>query len=350
VRDADIGYLREVAQACDRLGFAGVLTPTGAQCEDAWIMCGALAPWTVRLKYLVAFRPGFVLPTLAAQMAATFQRLSGGRLLANIVSGGEPAEQRGYGDLFGHDERYARADEFLEVFRRCWDETPFDFSGNYYGIERGGLRRPFGVSEENDAGRVRPLIYFGGASAPAEAVAAKHAAVYQLWGEPLAWVAERVEKMRALAAAQDRTLRFGTRLHVIAREREDEAWAAADRLLSEMRPEQIEAAQKRFARGESVGQQRMMALHNGKLDRDALVVAPNLWAGIGLVRGGAGTALVGSYDEVAERIGEYAALGLDTFILSGYPHLEEAYVVGAQVVPRLGLGPANSKQQTAKGL
>jgi alkanesulfonate monooxygenase len=141
--------------------------------------------------------------------------------------------------------------------------------------------------------------------------------------------------MRSLAAEHDRTLRFGIRLHVIAREREEDAWSEAERLLNDMPQEQIDIAQRRFAKQESVGQQRMVALHNGKLDMEALTVAPNLWAGIGLVRGGAGTALVGSYAQVADRIREYEALGLDTFILSGYPHLEEAYVVGEHVLPRL---------------
>jgi alkanesulfonate monooxygenase len=141
--------------------------------------------------------------------------------------------------------------------------------------------------------------------------------------------------MRALAAEEGRTLRFGIRMHVIARAQESEAWAAAERLLSTMTDEQVELARRRFSRSESVGQQRMTKLAGDRLDMESLTVAPNLWSGIGLVRGGAGTALVGSYDQVAERIREYAALGLDTFILSGYPHLEEAYVVGEEILPRV---------------
>jgi alkanesulfonate monooxygenase len=329
-RSPDIGYLRQIAQAADRMGFEGVLTPTGSQCEDAWLISSALAMETERLKYIVAFRPGFVLPTLAAQMTATLQRLSRGRALINIVIGGDAAEQRGYGDFLDHDERYGRADEFLEVLRACW-QPPLTFEGKHYHVEKGGLRKPFGST----SGDTRPPIYFGGASEAAEAVAAKHADVYLLWGEPPAWVAERVTKMRALAANHGRTLRFGIRLHVIARAREEDAWAEAARLLGDMTQEQVEVAQRRFARQESVGQKRMQALNNGKLDMQSLTVSPNLWSGIGLVRGGAGTALVGSHDQVAERIREYAALGLDTFILSGYPHLEECYTVGESVLPRV---------------
>ena len=336
-RSADIEYLRQIARAADRLGFAGVLTPTGIQCEDAWLVCAALAADTERLRFLVAFRPGFVLPTLAAQMTATLQRITRGRALINIVTGGDPAEQRSYGDFLDHDARYERTDEFLEVFRRCWDGPPFSFEGSHYHVEGAGLRKPTrdALSPAEDHGMTRPDIYFGGASSSAEQVAAKHVDVYLLWGEPPAWVEERVTRMRALAAERGREIRFGIRLHVIARAREEDAWAEAERLLGTMSQEHIEIAQRRFARQESVGQQRMVALHNGKLDMQALTVAPNLWSGIGLVRGGAGTALVGSYDQVAERIREYADLGLDTYILSGYPHLEEAYTVGEEILPRL---------------
>jgi alkanesulfonate monooxygenase len=230
-----------------------------------------------------------------------------------------------------HDARYERTEEFLTVLRRSWEPKPFNFEGQHYHVESAGLRPPF--AQERD--EAPPLIYFGGASPAAERVAAKHVDVYLLWGEPPSWVAERVERMKALAAKHGRSLRFGIRLHVIARERAEDAWAEAERLLNDMPQEQIEIAQRRFAAQESVGQQRMVSLHNGKLDMEALTVAPNLWAGIGLVRGGAGTALVGSYEQIVERIQEYAGLGLDTFILSGYPHLEEAYVVGENVLPRL---------------
>lgn len=333
-RSADISYLRQIARAADRLGFAGVLTPTGILCEDAWLVAAALAADTERLKFLVAFRPGFVLPTLAAQMTATLQRITRGRVLLNVVAGGDGAEQRGYGDFLEHDERYDRTDEFLTVASKCWTEPKFSYEGKYYHVEKGGLHHSF-AEDPADAASQQPALYFGGASPAAEAVAARHADVYLLWGEPPAWVAERVARMTALAAGRGRSLRFGIRLHVIAREREAEAWAAAERLLSDMKPEQIEMAQRRFARTESVGQQRMTSLNTGKIDMEALTVAPNLWSGIGLVRGGAGTALVGSHDQVAERIAEYAALGLDTFILSGYPHLEEAYVVGEEIIPRV---------------
>jgi alkanesulfonate monooxygenase len=154
--------------------------------------------------------------------------------------------------------------------------------------------------------------------------------------------------MRQLAAEEGRSLRFGIRLHVIAREREEDARAAAESILQSMQPEQIATAAQRAANTESVGQQRMAALHNGQVDMDSLFVSPNLWAGIGLVRRGAGTALVGSYDQIAERIKEYAKLGLDTFILSGYPHLEECYNIGEELLPRLRGVVAHSSSAAAR--
>lgn len=329
-RRADVGYLRQIAQAADRMGFVGVLTPTSSNCEDAWLICTALAGYTERLKFLVAFRPGFLLPTLAAQMAATMQRITEGRVLINVVTGGDADEQQSFGDFLDHDARYDRTGEFLDVFRRCWD-GPFDYGGAHYQVKGGGLKTPFGW----DSPPPRPAIYFGGASPAAERVAAHHTDVYLLWGEPPEWVAERVTRMRQLAREENRELRFGIRLHIIAREREEDARTAAESILQSMQPEQIASAAQRFANTESVGQQRMAALHNGQVDMDSLFVSPNLWAGIGLVRRGAGTALVGSYDQIAERIREYAGLGLDTFILSGYPHLEECYNIGEEILPRL---------------
>lgn len=327
-REPTIEYLLQVARAAEALGFDGALTPTGTWCEDAWIATAALARETERLRFLVAFRPGFVAPTLAAQMASTFQRVSNGRVLLNVVTGGNPAEQRRFGDWLDHDERYERTDEFLSVIRGAWGDQPFDFTGKHYRVEGATTLRPPDPV---------PAIYFGGASPAAEVVAARHADTYLAWGEPPAMIAERLERMRELGAAHDRKLRFGIRFHVISRDREADAWAFADRLLEGMDDATVEAAADQFARSESVGQQRMAALHTG--DRADLVVAPNVWAGIGLARGGAGTALVGSHAQVAERIEEYAALGIDEFILSGYPHLEEAYWVGEGVLPLLGLAP-----------
>lgn len=328
-RPPTIDYLAQIAQAADRLGYEGVLTPTGTWCEDAWLVTAALLRETERLKFLVAFRPNSITPTLAAQKAATYQRMSGGRLLLNVVTGGEDAEQRRFGDWLDHDGRYARTDEFLTVLRGAMSGTPIDFSGEHFQVARATV---------NAAPDPQPAIYFGGASSAAELVASKHVDVYLAWGEPPEMVAPRLERMRKLAHDAGRTLRFGIRLHVISRDRADDAWAETERFLARLDPDLVRQAQAGLANSSAVGQQRMLSLHQGGLaagDPAALVVSPNLWAGIGLVRGGAGTALVGSHSEVADRIQEYHELGFDEFILSGHPHLEEAYWFAEGVFPIL---------------
>ncbi|MEU6508229.1 LLM class flavin-dependent oxidoreductase [Streptomyces sp. NPDC046942] len=323
-RPPTVGYLSQIARAAEQLGFAAALTPTGAWCEDAWLTTAMVSQNSERLKFLVAFRPGSVSPTLAAQMASTFQRQSGGRLLLNVVTGGETQEQRAYGDFLDKDARYRRTGEFLHIVRQLWEGKSVDLHGEHLQVEDAKLSRlPDPV----------PEVYFGGSSPAAGEVAAKYADVYLTWGEPPAQVAEKIAWIRELAAAHGRTLRFGIRLHVITRDTSEQAWAEADRLLDGFDPETVKAVQTGLARSESEGQQRMLALHGGR--RESLEIHPNLWAGIGLVRGGAGTALVGSHDEVVERIKEYHALGIDEFVLSGYPHLEEAYWFGEGVLPRL---------------
>ncbi|GAA0806276.1 LLM class flavin-dependent oxidoreductase [Spirilliplanes yamanashiensis] len=324
VRPLTVGYLGQIARSAEQLGFVGALTPTGAWCEDAWLATAMLAEVTERLKFLVAFRPGLISPTLAAQMASTFQRLSGDRLLLNVVTGGEAHEQRAYGDFLDKDARYARADEFLHIVRALWRGETVTHDGEHLRVAEAALSR---VPDP------APAIYFGGSSAAALPVAARHSDVYLTWGEPPAQVAEKLARVRAAAAREGRELRFGIRLHVISRDTAEAAWAEADRLLAGISEADIAAVQAGLRRSESEGQRRMLDLHGGS--RDGLVVAPNLWAGVGLVRGGAGTALVGSHTEVADRIAEYAALGITEFVLSGYPHLEEAYWFGEGVLPVL---------------
>ena len=190
-----------------------------------------------------------------------------------------------------------------------------------------------------------PPLYFGGSSPAGQKIAAQTVQKYLTWGEPPAQVAEKIAAMRVRAAAVGRTLSYGIRLHVIVRETAAEAWAAADSLIAHVDDATIAGAQKAFARMDSVGQQRMSALHQGR--RDRLEISPNLWAGVGLVRGGAGTALVGDPDTVALRMREYMDAGIDTFILSGYPHLEEAYRVAELVLPRLPLAATTQAPRTA---
>ncbi|WP_273844100.1 FMNH2-dependent alkanesulfonate monooxygenase [Rubrobacter calidifluminis] len=327
-RAVDLGYLAQIAQAADNLGYYGVLLPTGKSCEDAWVVASAMIPLTRRLRYLVAVRPALQPPSLAARMTATFDRLSGGRLMINVVTGGDPVENRGDGIFLDHGERYEATREFLEVYRRMLSGQRVDFVGRHVNVEGAQLLFP----PVQTGG---PPLWFGGSSRDAIDVAAKTIDKYLTWGEPPDLVAEKIGNVRAAAEGEGRRVSFGIRLHVIVRPTNEEAWAAAEDLISRLDDETIASAQKVFSRMDSEGQRRMSALHGGR--RDRLEVSPNLWAGVGLVRGGAGTALVGDPETVAERMREYMQLGIDSFILSGYPHLEEAYRFAELVMPLLPL-------------
>jgi alkanesulfonate monooxygenase len=321
-------YIQQLAGAIDSLGFTGALLPTGRSCEDAWITAASLIAVTQRMKFLVAIRPGIASPGMAARMAATFDRISKGRLLINVVTGGDPAELAGDGLHLNKDDRYALTDEFLTVWRDVMRGEVVDFAGQHLTIQGSKLLFPPVQSPY-------PPLYFGGSSPAAKRVAAKHVDLYLTWGEPPAQVAQKIAEVRQLAAEYGRTVRFGIRLHVIVRETESEAWEAANQLIKHLDDRTIAAAQAALSKSDSEGQRRMMQLHNGS--RASLEISPNLWAGVGLVRGGAGTALVGDADTVAARMLEYADLGIDTFIFSGYPHLEEAYRVAELLFPKLPL-------------
>ena len=335
-REVSYDYLKQVAVAADTLGYEGVLIPTGRSCEDPWVVASSLLPVTKNLKFLVAVRPGLHQPSLAARMAATFDRLSSGRLLINLVTGGDQTELEGDGVSLGHAERYEQSAEFIRIWReiiaRSHAGESFDFEGKHLSVKGAKLLYP-------PVQKPYPPVYFGGSSSAAHDLAAEQVDVYLTWGEPPAEVANKIAEVRERAAKPGRTVKFGIRLHVIVRETDDEAWRAAESLISRLDDDTVIRAQAAFARMDSEGQRRMAALHAGgkRRARADLEISPNLWAGVGLVRGGAGTALVGDAQTVADRIEEYAALGIDTFVFSGYPHLEEAYRFAELVFPLLPL-------------
>ena len=333
-RVIDHHYLKQVAQAADNLGYEGVLIPTGRSCEDPWVVAASLLPVTTRLKFLVAVRPGLHQPALAARMAATFDRLSGGRLLINLVTGGDKAELEGDGVYLDHATRYEQSAEFIriwrEIIRNSHEGKSYDFEGKHLSVTGAKLLYP-------PLQKPHPPVYFGGSSPAAHNLAAEQVEAYLTWGEPPVEVAKKVADVRERAAKRGRIVKFGIRLHVIVRETDAEAWAAADALISRLDDATVATAQSAFAKMDSEGQRRMAALHAGgtKRSRADLEVSPNLWAGVGLARSGAGTALVGDAQTVAARIKEYADLGIDIFVLSGYPHLEEAYRFAELVFPLL---------------
>lgn len=267
-RAVSFPYLRQIAQAVDDLGYTGALLPTGRSCEDAWIVASTLVSLTRQMRFLVAIRPGLVSAGVAARMAATFDRLSGGRLLINVVTGGDPVELAGDGLHLDHDQRYELTDEFLTAWRAIASGELANLKGEYIHIEDGKLLFP-------TVQKPHPPLWFGGSSPIAQKIAAKHVDVYLTWGEPPAQVAEKIASVRRLAAAEGRNLRFGIRLHVIVRETASEAWDAANQLIQYVDEEAIAKAQKAYARMDSEGQRRMTQLHKGS--REALQISPNLW-------------------------------------------------------------------------
>jgi alkanesulfonate monooxygenase len=328
-RVIDHAYLTQIARAVDHLGYTGALLATGP--HDTWVLASSLLAYTERMRFLVAVHPGLVSPTLLAKMSATFDQFSGGRLILNIVNG-ESRQLAGYGLHLGHDERYAHSDEYLTVWKRLMAGETVDFAGEHVRIDGGSIALP-------PVQRPHPPLWFGGSSPAALDVAAKHIDTYLSWGETPPQAAEKIAALRGLAAGYGRAdgLRFGIRLYVIVRDTEEEAWAQADWLLRRMDPEVVARAQERFAASDSVGQRRMWSLHRGAIPDEVrdLEIYPNLWAGMGLIRQGPGTAIVGNPEQVVDRINEYRAAGIETFIVSGVPLLEEAYRVAELVLPHL---------------
>jgi alkanesulfonate monooxygenase len=323
-REATVAYLTDVARAAEDAGFNFALIPVGTTCQDAWLVAALVGARTDRLKFLVAMRPGFVSPTVAAKMSNTLDQQLKGRVLINVVTGGFPVELNADGDFLDHYERYQRTQEFMQVVRKAWtEEKKWDHEGKYFKVVGGNVfPKPYQ--------KPHPPFYFGGASEMAKKVGAEDTDVYLLWGEPVDMVRERIEDMKRRAAEIGRTLRFGLRMHVVTRETDDEARAAAEALVAEI-PERFQVMMtKHHAAGESEGEKRQRQL---VAEAEGGWLTDHLWAGIGKARLGVGTALVGSGESVARCFQEYVDLGIDTFILSGYPHLEEAQRFGKYVMP-----------------
>jgi alkanesulfonate monooxygenase len=328
-RKIDFEYIQAWAKSVDVNGFYGALLatqPTGGM--DPWITAASLVPTTQRMRFLIAVHPSVYTPTSLVKLATTLDQNSGGRLILNIVSGHTGLEAAGV--HLKHEERYEHTDEFLTVYKAIMRGERVDFDGKHLQI-RGAeaaflsLQQPY------------PPLWFGGASEIARDVAAKHIDNYLTWGEPPAETAELIADVRTRAAKHGRSIRFGIRLNLIVRDTDEEAWAAAQDMLDHMDDGVVSEVQSKSAVQESVGQARQLSFHNGAKPKFAqeLEIYPNVWSGYGLIRNGPGLALVGSPESVAARINEYHGLGIDSFIVSGSPFLEETYRFGDQVMPLL---------------
>jgi len=339
-RPASPNYLTDVAIEAEKAGYEFVLIPTGGDCWDGFVVGSWIASRTTKLKTLVALRPGLISPVLAARNAATLDQMSGGRALVNVVTGHYPQDLKACGDpLYDkHDERYERTLEFMQVVKGVWEAGDvksggFNFEGKHYLVE-GGSCQPAVAQHPH------PPIYFGGSSVAGKKTAALTADVYLMWAEPLEWIKNQIDEMKGylqeLKEEQgiQRTLRYGMRAQLVVRETEEEAWAAAWNILSKADPELVQSKEKLHAKTDAVGQNRQMDLFNQSA-QDNYVIAPNMWAGLSAIRGGGAVAFVGTPQQITERILEFVDIGVTSFILSGYPHLEEAEISGRLLMPLL---------------
>ncbi len=325
-RKITLDYLTQVAQAAEYAGFLGALIPTGRSCEESYIVGSSLFSATQYFRFLMALRPGVISPAYAARIAATLDRLSGGRTLFNLVAGGDEEDLQADGIFLNHTQRYEQAIEFTKIWKGLLEGKCINFEGKYYKIKNSKLFYP-------PLQTPHPQLFFGGSSKIAHQLAGEYVDKYLSWGETPQKMKEKIDAIKLEAAKHNRKVTFGARFHIIVRESEEEAWRAAKKLISKLDEKTIKQARKDMESYVSVGQQRMNDLY--KDIKEDLVIYPNIWAGVGLVRAGAGTAIVGSVENVLKTLKEYIDIGIDTFILSGYPHLEEALRVGDLIIPHI---------------
>ncbi|HGY2302128.1 TPA: LLM class flavin-dependent oxidoreductase [Pseudomonas putida] len=325
-----IDYLGQIARAAEINGFGGALMVNAPTGEEPWTVCSLLARETRTLKFVTAFQPYHYTPWVAVQQAATYQRATGNRLVWNIINGGSDAIQRQVGDFEDHDQRYARATEFMDVVRGYWHNEQFHYEGTYYRAEGGGLRGPLKKAE-------LPLICTAGSSVAAREFAAKHADFYLMRAEHPDEIAALIADIRARALNWGRTdIRFGLSIDVIARDTEAAALAEAKRFFDEGVAKGTVKARAAHA---GLRTARKLSYEHGYSDQDEqqafddFFIHPNVWTGFGYIGVPPGCALVGSYANVVARIREYHSIGVDLFFLAGYPHLEEAYRIGEHILP-----------------
>ncbi|KMY51562.1 LLM class flavin-dependent oxidoreductase [Peribacillus loiseleuriae] len=318
-------YIKAIAQAAEKGGFSSLLLPTGGNCLDSLVVASNLIAHTERLKFLFAIRPGFTAPATFAKQFATVDYWSGGRALINIVTGGSPKDLASDGDFLDHDTRYRRTREFIQVLKKLFTEDYFNYEGEFYQLENASL---FPKPAQT------PQIYFGGASEIGKQVAAEESDVYMMWGETYENTKDRIDEIKELTKRKQRDLSYSVSFQVVLGNTEEEAWENANKLISKVAPKVLKHKNEQSVSGDSEGVKRLHQLmKSGK--ENQFKIGPNLWAGLTQVLSGNSIALVGTPDQVADRIVEFVDLGFDKVLLRGFPHLETIEQVGELVIPRV---------------
>lgn len=324
-RPPTFDYIKSIAQAAEQGGFSTLLLPTGEACLDSLAVASNLISHTEELKFLFAARPGSMSPATFAKQFSTVHYWSGGRVLANIVTGGSPVELASQGDFLDHSTRYRRTHEYIQVLKKYFRNERFSHEGEFYTLENAKLfpSMPY-----------VPDIYFGGASDVGKEVAAQEADVYMLWGETLKETAERITDVKKRAAKYGRKLQYSISFQVILGETEEAAFQHANALLKNITASEIKHKKDTATKGESVGVNRLYDLMEKSKDQQ-FVIGPNLWAGLAQVLPGNSIALVGTPEQVADRLVAFTSLGFDKVLLRGFPHLETIQQVGELVIPKV---------------
>lgn len=320
---SDWSNTSNVLLTADKLGFRNILCPSSYQVgQDTMTFASAIAPLTSQINLLAAIRCGEVHPPMLGRAIATLDHILKGRLTINIISSNLP------GTEMSSEDRYQRSREVIEILKQGWNQDKIDFNGQFYKIQLDNTK-PVKSYQQNGG----PLLYFGGYSPPAVDLCAEHCDVYLMWPETEGRLLELMQNMSDKAATYNRTVDFGLRIHVIVRETESEAKAAAQKLMTFVDDKAGKEIRERALDAKSYGVSRQAEMRD--MSQDDGFVEPLLWTGIGRARSGCGAALVGTPDQILEKLQRYMQLGIRSFIFSGYPHLDECRLFGQYVLPKL---------------
>ena len=322
-REPSVDYITKVAQAAEKAGFSTLLLPIGGSCVDSLVAASHLTAHTKTLNYLIAVRPGSTAPTQLAKQYSSVNYWTNNRVFVNVVTGGAPKELENDGDFLSHTDRYKRTREYIEILKRLFNGETFDYNGEFYTLKGANLPLPV---------KNAPPIFFGGSSPIAKEVATDVADVYMLWGETLETTKEELETVIKLAKEKNRDLSYSVSFQVVLGETEEAAFENANKIISQVDPEVLEAKHANTVSNGAVGVSRLHQLMLESKDNN-FVIAPNIWAGLTQVLSGNSIALVGTPQQVAERIVEFVDLGFDKVLLRGFPHLEVIEEIGEKVIP-----------------